>query len=182
MSHGDAMNTKQKIWDVSFKLMTEGPTRRFHDITVHDICIATGYHRSTFYRHFDSKFELFEFGIMQLWDTYFQTLTLETLSIPFTTSQSFFINSAAQFLIQKQNSDLEFLKNAKRVLLKKLEHHYHDILTSQQAFYASYIVANIDFLDSWNQSQHNPLSNHDLDERFQELIWNPLMTKSIIKL
>lgn len=176
------MDTKQKIWDVSFKLMTEAPTRRFHEITVHDICTASGYHRSTFYRHFDSKFELFEFGIMQLWDAYFRALTPETLRTPFATSQSLFINSDAQFLIQKQNSDLEFLKNANRVLMKNLEQHYYDILSSNQAFYASYIVANIDFLDMWNQSQHNSLSNHHLDEKFQELIWNPLIIKSVIEL
>ena len=176
------MNTKQIIWDTSLKLMTESPSRRFHDITVNDICTATGYHRSTFYRHFDSKFELFEFGIMQLWDDYFRTLTPATLSTPFATAQLFYNNSDAQILIQKQNNDLEFLRNVKRIMLKKLEQHYNTIMLNDPDFYAPYIVANIDFLDLWNQSQLLPLTNLQVDAKFQELVWNPLVTKTIIKL
>lgn len=48
----------QKLAD-AFKLLLSQAT--FEHITVKQICTQAGVHRSTFYRHFDDKFQLLEF-------------------------------------------------------------------------------------------------------------------------
>ncbi len=51
----------QWLWKAFFDLMTE-EKMRFSKITVDQICEKAMVHRSTFYKHFDDKFRLLEYG------------------------------------------------------------------------------------------------------------------------
>lgn len=55
--------TRRMLWDALFSLIEE---RHFDQISVKDICIRSQVNRSTFYNHFDSKFDLLEYGITRI--------------------------------------------------------------------------------------------------------------------
>lgn len=52
--------TRKMLWDALFLLIEE---KHFDQISVKDICQRSEVNRSTFYNHFDSKFDLLEYGI-----------------------------------------------------------------------------------------------------------------------
>ena len=52
--------TKRLIWEALFNLLEEHP---FDEISVRDICAAFGGNRSTFYNHFESKYDRLHYGI-----------------------------------------------------------------------------------------------------------------------
>ncbi len=52
--------TRKMLWDALFSLLEE---KHFDQISVKDICTRSQVNRSTFYNHFDSKFDLLEYGI-----------------------------------------------------------------------------------------------------------------------
>lgn len=64
-SQGDLRGrvTRRMLWDALFSLLEE---KHFDQISVKDICTRSQVNRSTFYNHFDSKFELFEYGIERI--------------------------------------------------------------------------------------------------------------------
>lgn len=51
--------TRALLWDALVRLMSE---RGFSDITVSDVAAASGVNRATFYRHFETKEDLFRQG------------------------------------------------------------------------------------------------------------------------
>lgn len=52
--------TRRILWEALFSLLEE---KYFAEITIQDICTRADVNRSTFYHHFDSKFDLLDFGI-----------------------------------------------------------------------------------------------------------------------
>ncbi len=52
--------TKQIIWKAFFDLLSE---RNFSDVSVQNICTKAQVNRSTFYKYFDSKYDLLDYGI-----------------------------------------------------------------------------------------------------------------------
>ncbi|MGN1266456.1 MAG: TetR/AcrR family transcriptional regulator [Dorea sp.] len=58
MSKTKQTSTKQILAEAFFSLLEKQP---FHTISVHEICEKAGIGRSTFYLHFDSKYDLLSF-------------------------------------------------------------------------------------------------------------------------
>lgn len=52
--------TRRILWEALFSLLEE---KYFAEITIQDICTRADVNRSTFYHHFDSKFDLLDYGI-----------------------------------------------------------------------------------------------------------------------
>lgn len=52
--------SRKLIWDAMFALLNEQP---FHSISVKSICRAAYINRSTFYNHFEDKYELLRYGL-----------------------------------------------------------------------------------------------------------------------
>ncbi len=55
--------TRKMLWDALFSLIEE---RHFDNISVKDICARSHVNRSTFYNHFESKFDLLNYGIYEI--------------------------------------------------------------------------------------------------------------------
>ena len=58
--------TRKLLWEA---LMAELAERPFADITVGDICRRAMVHRTTFYKHYQDKYDLLEQGMRQVIDT-----------------------------------------------------------------------------------------------------------------
>ena len=52
--------TRRMLWEAMFSLLEE---KYFSEITIQDICARAEVNRSTFYHHFDSKYDLLDYGI-----------------------------------------------------------------------------------------------------------------------
>ena len=57
--------THKLLWEA---LMAEMSERAFEAITVSDICKRAMVHRTTFYKHYDDKYDLLQQGIRQMFD------------------------------------------------------------------------------------------------------------------
>lgn len=57
--------TRKLLWEA---LMVEMAERAFEDITVGDICRRAMVHRTTFYKHYQDKYDLLEQGMRQMID------------------------------------------------------------------------------------------------------------------
>jgi AcrR family transcriptional regulator len=57
------LRTRKLLWDALVGLMSE---RGFSDISVSDVALAAGINRATFYRHFESKDDLFRQGCREI--------------------------------------------------------------------------------------------------------------------
>ena len=58
--------THKLLWEA---LMAELSERSLEQITVRDICERAMVHRTTFYKHYEDKYALFEQGMRQMYDT-----------------------------------------------------------------------------------------------------------------
>lgn len=161
---------KLKIWKTVVMMLNNSNSLRFYQINVADICKELGIHRSTFYRYFNSKYELLEYGIELLWNDYISNVTMSALLNPFQYSAAFFESSNARNLIKSQNYDDELLGDIKRITLESLRILYKDNILENKDFYSSFIIANIDFIDDWNQHQRTIQSPKELDELFQNVV------------
>lgn len=70
----------QLLWKALFELMTE-KRMLFSKVTVDQICEKAMVHRSTFYKHFDDKFRLLEYGLNQLMKRYFDCMTTYSMRL-----------------------------------------------------------------------------------------------------
>lgn len=59
--------TRKLIWEALLKLMAE---KGFSSITVNEICELAMVHRTTFYKHYEDKYDLLRQGIMGLFDEF----------------------------------------------------------------------------------------------------------------
>src|SRR5215469_10229269 len=57
--------THKLLWEA---LMAELSERTFEEITVTDICERAMVHRTTFYKHYEDKYDLLEQGMRQMYD------------------------------------------------------------------------------------------------------------------
>jgi AcrR family transcriptional regulator len=58
--------THKLLWEA---LMAELSERAFEEITVTDICERAMVHRTTFYKHYEDKYDLLEQGMRQMYNT-----------------------------------------------------------------------------------------------------------------
>ncbi|MBU7314116.1 TetR/AcrR family transcriptional regulator [Paenibacillus sp. SM 69] len=81
----------------------------FSKITVDQICEKAMVHRSTFYKHFDDKFRLLEYGLNQLMERYWDIPLEKRMLKPFFWSDEFFEGSESLKLVHSQHGDELFL-------------------------------------------------------------------------
>jgi AcrR family transcriptional regulator len=165
----------QFLWEAFFKLMTE-EKRSFSTITVDQICDRAMIHRSTFYKHYDDKFKLLEYGLNQLMEGYWNIPLEKRVLKPFYWSNEFFKDSESYKLVSAQKGDELFfdcmtiysMRLLKQDSLKVIQYHKtinvpHDLLAN---FYVSTMVT----LSSWWSKNPNRVSLEQLDEYFHELV------------
>lgn len=59
--------TRKLIWEALLKLMAD---KGFTSITINEICKQAMVHRTTFYKHYEDKYDLFRQGVMELFDEF----------------------------------------------------------------------------------------------------------------
>ncbi|MFD3262236.1 TetR/AcrR family transcriptional regulator [Paenibacillus lentus] len=72
--------THKLLWNAFEELMSEQP---FSSITVNQICEKAMVHRTTFYKHFEDKFDLLISGLSQTKDESMQFTVKERIQTPF---------------------------------------------------------------------------------------------------
>ncbi|KEQ22118.1 hypothetical protein ET33_27975 [Paenibacillus tyrfis] len=165
----------QLLWKALFELMTV-KKMGFSKITVDHICENAMVHRSTFYKHFDDKFRLLEYGLNQLMERYWEIPLEKRILNPFFWSNHFFEGSESHQLIRAQRNDelffdsmnsysmsflrrdaLMFIQNAKPIDIP------HDLLA---IFHVSTMVA----LSEWWRNNPDRASLTQMDQYFNQLV------------
>jgi len=165
----------QLLWKGMFDLMTEKKIL-FSKLTVDQICEKAMVHRSTFYKHFDDKFRLLEYGLNEIMEGYWDIPLEKRILQPFYWSGEFFEDSKAHKLVSAQQGDelffdcmttysmrllkkgsLKFIQNSKTIDIP------HDLL-------AEFHVATIVALSEWRRKNPNQVSLEQLDEYFHTLV------------
>lgn len=166
------------LWQAFFDLMTEGVP--FSRITINQICDKGMVHRSTFYKHFNDKYALLDFGLAQLFADYHALPEIKKVEEPFTWAKSFFDHSAAQQLLNAQKNDdvfFDLLKNYSISMMKK------DVLTTYQHMktldipldlLAEFHVSSIFTLSHWQAKNSQSISAEQMDSYFKQLVFNQL--------
>lgn len=163
------MNRKEQLWTVLFNRLLEGES--FDQLNVQDICDQAQIHRSTFYRHFQDKYALLEYGIESLWFSFFEDDTQSILLTPFTTAAAFMEGSVAKKLIIAQQHHSNFLMSLQELSFKAYLTSIQPYFSSEQrTFLPLFIIHTVNFIDDWNQNQLSPLSNSELDTLYLSLV------------
>ncbi|MGE7110382.1 TetR/AcrR family transcriptional regulator [Lysinibacillus sp. NPDC047702] len=165
----------QLLWKAMFDLMTEKKIL-FSKLTVDQICEKAMVHRSTFYKHFDDKFRLLEYGLNEIMEGYWDIPLEKRILQPFFWSSEFFEDSKSDKLVHAQRGDelffdcmttysmrllkkdsLKFIQNSKTIDIP------HDLL-------AEFHVATMVALSEWVRKNPNRVSVEQLDEYFHTLV------------
>ncbi|MDT2834150.1 TetR/AcrR family transcriptional regulator [Vagococcus carniphilus] len=166
------------IWDHFFYMMVN-QKRKFKDIRVREICEEANIHRSTFYRHFEDKYQLLEFGLFILWNDFFELDEREKFYAPFKTADDFYEKSEAEQLINKNQSDELFFETVNRFFLKQMTASFKAILKEDSQnklptdLMVKYVVGSIQALDEWSREQEN-VTSEALDCYYKTLVLDVL--------
>ncbi|MEG0328683.1 MAG: TetR/AcrR family transcriptional regulator [Erysipelothrix sp.] len=166
------ISTKERVWNETLKMLLDGDD--FDELNVQDICDKSNIHRSTFYRIFDDKYSLFEYGIDTLWQDYFSSHSPEMIIKPFTFANQFFSHSIAKDLIISQQKHTYFLTTLKKYTLSSFEASLKHFINDDRDFIAAYLVNTIDFIDTWNDASIQKLSIDGCDKRYLEIVYTIL--------
>ncbi len=153
--------------------------QKFSEIRVREICDQSNIHRSTFYRHFEDKYQLLEFGLFILWSDFFELDDRAKFYTPFQAADEFYEESEAEKLINKNQSDDAFVQTVDNFFLKQMSASFKSILKedSQQKIptelLARYVVGSIQTLDEWS-FQNKEFSSQELDHFYKELVLDTL--------
>ena len=74
--------THKLLWNALEELLSE-PSQAFNSITVNQICERAMVHRTTFYKHFEDKYDLLFFGMSQFKNDYMKLSLEERVKKPF---------------------------------------------------------------------------------------------------
>ena len=162
------------LWQAFFELMTAGET--FSHITINQICEKALVHRSTFYKHFEDKYDLLDFGLSDLFADYHALSESKKLNQPFTWASQFFNNSSAQVLLDSQKKDevfFDLLKNYSIAILKNdaLEAFNEiELIDLPLDLLAEFHVSSIFTLSNWQAQQSPTVSVEQMDRYFEQLV------------
>lgn len=165
----------QLLWKAFFDLMTVEKIR-FSKITVDQICEKAMVHRSTFYKHFDDKFRLLEYGLNELMEQYWEIPLEKRILNPFFWSNDFFEGSESFKLVSSQQSDELFfdcMKTYSMRLLKKdaltfIQH--SKTIDIPRDLLAEFHVAAMVTLSTWWHKNPNLADLAQIDQYFQRLV------------
>lgn len=74
--------TYKLLWEALEELLSQ-PGQEFSSVTVNQICEKAMVHRTTFYKHFEDKYDLLYFGIEQFNEKYVKVSLEERVLKPF---------------------------------------------------------------------------------------------------
>lgn len=167
------------IWQHFFELMVEDK-KVFSTIRVREICEKANIHRSTFYRHFEDKYQLLEFGLFTLWNDYFELDEREKFYTPFTTATEFYEKSTAEKLIRLNEVDTEFIKTADAFFLKQMSASFSTVLKedSQKGMpnelLTRFVASGIQAIGEWSNEQPQEVFPEELDAYYAKLVLDSL--------
>ena len=153
------------IWNHFFDMMVN-QKKNFGDIRVREICEDANIHRSTFYRHFEDKYQLLEFGLFIPWNDFFELDEREKFYAPFKTADEFYQKSEAEQLIFRNQSDDRFLETVNSFFLKQMTASFKAILKEDSPnqlptdLMARHVVGSIQSLDEWSRNQEGVTSEN----------------------
>lgn len=165
----------QLLWRALFDLMTEKKIG-FSKITVDQICEKGMVHRSTFYKHFDDKFKLLEYGVSQLMEPYWDIPLEKRILNPFVWSNQFFEGSEANQLIRSQQNDELFFDCmhtfSMRFLKKDALRYIQDAKTIDipDDLLAEFHVSTMVALSEWHRKNPHQASWVQMDQYFNRLV------------
>lgn len=167
----------QLLWKALYELMAVKKIG-FSKITIDHICENAMVHRSTFYKHFDDKFKLLEYGLNQLMESYWEIPLDRRIINPFVWSNHFFEDSEVHLLIRAQQSDelffdsmnaysMSFLRRDALTFIQKAKPAPvgipHDLLA---IFHVSAMIA----LSEWWRNNPDSASLTQMDQYFNHLV------------
>ena len=173
---------KEKIWQTFLEMMLQDK-QLFSEIRIGELCQKATIHRSTFYRHFEDKYQLLEYGLTLLWKDYFNINATKKFYTPFQTANEFFEQSTAKQLIKSQSSDDEFNKTVDNVFFKQMMTEFLAVLdeyptTLPRELLAHFIPSTIQAVEEWAASQKENMTPKELDYFYQELVLKTLARES----
>lgn len=164
-----------KIWQYFLEMMLI-EKRQFSQIRVSEICQKANIHRSTFYRHFEDKYQLLEYGLGVLWHDYFELDDSDKFLMPFQTAANFFQESTAEKLIKRNETDDEFVKLVDAFFLERMRESFENRLKQKkltefpEELLSLYMVSSIQAIDEWQSSEKQNITSKELDEIYQKLV------------
>lgn len=165
----------QLLWKALFDLMTE-KKMLFSKITVDQICEEAMVHRSTFYKHFEDKFKLLEYGLNQLMEQYWDIPLEKRILRPFFWSNGFFEGSESHKLVRSQQSDELFfncmstysMRLLKKDTLNFIQH--SKTIDIPQDLLAEFHVAAMVAISNWWHKNPNLVDLVQIDQYFHRLV------------
>ena len=104
-----AVRTRKMLSKALFEMLTQEPLEK---INVNDICDRAMVHRTTFYKHFESKFHLLTFAIGELRDS----IVNECLKNDYDSEKAFYLalaNNVLDFVDEKRTFLINIIGNIK---------------------------------------------------------------------
>lgn len=172
------MNRNDKghsIWLSFFDLMLEDDYL-FKDIRVNDICERAKCHRSTFYRHFEDKYDLLTYGLEVLWQAYFEIENVKKVCQPFQTASSFYQNSQGRILISKHVLDDSFIDTVNLFFINKMKCWTLEVLKKEKSYslptdlVVHFIIGTIEVVEKWGRDQKETVTPEELDDYYAQLV------------
>ncbi|MBP1044497.1 TetR family transcriptional regulator [Vagococcus sp. BWB3-3] len=163
------------LWQAFFDLMIDG--NPFSRITVNQICDKAMVHRSTFYKHFEDKYALLDFGLSELFADYHAIPEIKKVVAPFYWADTFFENSTAQQLLETQKKDevfFDLLKNYSISMMKQDVLKAYEQIDSKDIpleLLAEFHVSTIFTLSHWQAKSSQTISVQEMDRYFKQLIF-----------
>ncbi|MGX7024938.1 TetR family transcriptional regulator [Vagococcus hydrophili] len=171
-----------RIWQSFFEMMVD-EKYQFSQIRVKEICEVADIHRSTFYRHFEDKYQLLEFGLFVLWNDYFEIDERDKFYTPFKTSVDFYEKSEAQRLINRNYLDQSFIETVDAFFLKQMSASFGVILKEDSRnglpndLLTRHVASSIQMLEEWAFHQEEEITPDELDNYYKILILDTLALK-----
>ena len=170
---------KQRIWKVFYNELTKTDLL-FKDLRVNDICVLAGIHRSTFYRHFEDKYQLLEYGLSDLWQEYFLIGESQKIKEPFQISEAFYQESKGRELINHHILDEKFIDAVNQFFRQKMKSDISNELERQGSqvlpvsLVSEFLIGVILSVEKWGKEQQPRPTSKELDNYYQKLVFQSL--------
>lgn len=170
---------KEKIWKAFYKELIKTDVF-FKDIRVNDICALAGIHRSTFYRYFEDKYQLLEYGLNDLWQEYFLIGESKKIKEPFQVATSFYQESKGRELINHHILDEKFIDSVDQFFRQKMKNDISNELERQGnqvlpvSLVSEFLIGVILSVEKWGKEQQSRPTSKELDAYYQQLVFQSL--------
>lgn len=168
--------THYLLW-TSFEAMLSQPGRNFSSITVNEICEKAMIHRTTFYKHFEDKFDLLSFCMSQFHSEFCKWPLKDRLLNPFQTMEIHPRKALVSKIIQIQRNDLSynnFINNlVKKTLmqdLSKLNINGNNFSIPAEIATEFYCGTLFSLTTWWEEKNGCTISPAKMDEYFRQMI------------